>query len=45
MRQLCPDGTSTTLDRATLRAVQTPQAFDAMALIKAYHTPYQPHFT
>ncbi len=45
VRQLYPDGTSTTLDRATLRAVQTPQAFDAMALIEAYRTPYQPHFT
>ena len=33
------------LDRSTLRAVQTPQAFDARLLLDAYSLPYQPTFT
>lgn len=33
------------LDRSTLRAVQTPQAFDARLLRDAYSLPYQPTFT
>ena len=33
------------LDRSTLRAVQTPQAFDARLLLDAYSLPYQPIFT
>lgn len=33
------------LDRSTLRAVQTPQAFDARLLHDAYSLPYQPTFT
>lgn len=33
------------LDRSTLRAVQTPQAFDARLLYDAYSFPYQPTFT
>ena len=33
------------LDRSTLRAVQTPQAFDARLLLGAYSLPYQPTFT
>ena len=38
-------GISHALDRATLRAVQTPQAFDARVLVDAYSQPYQPIFT
>ena len=37
--------TSHALDRSTLRAVQTPQAFDARLLHDAYSLPYQPTFT
>ena len=33
------------LDRSALRAVQTPQAFDARLLLDAYSLPYQPTFT
>lgn len=33
------------LDRSSLRAVQTPQAFDARMLLDAYVRPYQPTFT
>ena len=33
------------LDRSALRAVQTPQAFDARLLLGAYSLPYQPTFT
>ena len=33
------------LDRSTLRAVQTPQAFDARLLLDAYSLLYQPTFT
>ena len=36
---------SRALDRSTLRAVQTPQAFDAGMLLEAYSFPYQPSFT
>ncbi len=36
---------SYSLDRSTLRAVQTPQAFDARLLLDAYSLPYQPIFT
>lgn len=36
---------SRALDRSTLRAVQTPQAFDAGMLLEAYSFPYQPTFT
>lgn len=39
------DGASHALDRSTLRAVQTPQAFDARLLLKAYSLPYEPTFT
>ena len=38
-------GISHALDRSTLRAVQTPQAFDARLLVDAYSQPYQPIFT
>ena len=39
------DATSHALDRASLRAVQTPQAFDANLLMNAYSQPYLPTFT
>ncbi len=44
VRQVAGDA-SQALDRSTLRAVQTPQAFDARLLIEAYSLPYQPSFT
>lgn len=44
VRQVTGDA-SHALDRSTLRAVQTPQAFDARLLIEAYSLPYQPMFT
>ena len=37
--------TSHALDRSSLRAVQTPQAFDASLLMNAYSQPYLPTFT
>ncbi len=37
--------TSHALDRSSLRAVQTPQAFDARLLIDAYSQSFQPTFT
>ncbi len=45
VRQLADDGTSHALDRSLLRAVQTPQAFDARLLIEAYRQPFAPTFT
>lgn len=36
IKQLMPDGTVVTPDRATLRAVQTPQAFDYGKIIEAH---------
>jgi 2-C-methyl-D-erythritol 4-phosphate cytidylyltransferase len=33
------------LDRSSLRAVQTPQAFDARLLIEAYNLPFESTFT
>ena len=37
--------TSHALDRSSLRAVQTPQAFDARLLLDAYRQPYDKTFT
>ena len=37
--------TSHALDRSSLRAVQTPQAFEARLLLGAYSQPFQPTFT
>ncbi len=37
--------TSHALDRSSLRAVQTPQAFDARLLLEAYAQPFDPTFT
>ena len=44
VRQIA-DGTSHALDRSSLRAVQTPQAFDARLLMGAYGQPFDPTFT
>lgn len=44
VRQVTGD-ISHALDRSSLRAVQTPQAFDARLLLDAYSQPYQPTFT
>ena len=44
VRQVVGDD-SHALDRSTLRAVQTPQAFDARLLVEAYSRPYRPSFT
>ncbi len=45
LRALEPDGKSHPIDRSTIRAVQTPQAFDARKLIQAYSLPYDAGFT
>ena len=44
VRQLSGDG-SHALDRSSLRAVQTPQAFDARLLLEAYKQPFDKTFT
>jgi len=44
VRQLSGDD-SHALDRSSLRAVQTPQAFDARLLLEAYGQPFDPTFT
>ena len=44
VRQINGD-TSHALDRSSLRAVQTPQAFDARLLTEAYKQPFDPSFT
>ena len=44
VRQVDGD-TSHALDRSLLRAVQTPQAFDARLLMDAYGQPFDPTFT
>lgn len=45
VRQVSDSGASAALDRVTLRAVQTPQAFRAKALLNAYSVPFSPIFT
>ena len=45
IRQVEADGTSHIVPRSVLRAVQTPQAFDAVALKAAYDRPYLPVYT
>ena len=45
IRQVNPDGTSRQLLRSDLRAVQTPQTFEASLLQGAYNVPYSPLFT
>lgn len=44
-RAVGEDGRSLQVDRSELRAVQTPQIFDAENLRLAYRQPYNPHFT
>ncbi len=44
LRHLTPDG-SEPIDRAEYRAVQTPQAFQAKLLQRAYAQPCRPEFT
>lgn len=45
LRMSMPDGTSTPVDRAIYKAVQTPQAFNAVKLLHAYSFPYCDNFT
>ncbi|MDE5554663.1 MAG: 2-C-methyl-D-erythritol 4-phosphate cytidylyltransferase [Muribaculaceae bacterium] len=45
LRVVGADGSSVSIDRSPMRAVQTPQAFKAMLLRKAYSMPYQDSFT
>lgn len=45
LRMTMPDGSSSAVDRAKYKAVQTPQAFNARLLREAYHLPYSPSFT
>jgi 2-C-methyl-D-erythritol 4-phosphate cytidylyltransferase len=45
LRMVDADGGSCAVDRAAFRAVQTPQAFDADKLRRAYAEPYSPQFT
>ena len=45
VRMVMPDGTSRAMERSALRAVQTPQTFDARLLFEAYETPELPSFT
>ena len=44
VRQINDSG-SMALDRSTLRAVQTPQVFDARILMRAYNQPFDSTFT
>lgn len=45
VRLLGSDGKSVAVDRSTLRAVQTPQTFNAQMLSAAYNVDYDPLFT
>ena len=45
VRQITADGSSMALDRASLRAVQTPQTFSLSLLREAYSGGYSPLFT
>lgn len=45
IRMLCTDGSTVAMDRETLRAVQTPQAFNAKLLRDAYNVDFSPEFT
>ncbi len=44
-RRVTSSGASEVVERASLRAVQTPQIFDAITLRRAYHQCYDPSFT
>lgn len=45
LRRLAPDGSSEAVDRSVLRAVQTPQSFEAAMLKTCYCLPYRDSFT
>ncbi|MFI3249198.1 MAG: 2-C-methyl-D-erythritol 4-phosphate cytidylyltransferase [Rikenellaceae bacterium] len=45
LREVCSDGGSKAIDRSSIRAVQTPQMFDAITLRRAYNQPYKSTFT
>lgn len=45
LRMLDEDGSSHSVNRAAMRAVQTPQGFRADELVKAYSSGYRPEFT
>ena len=45
IRRIHADGKSESVPRSELRAVQTPQIFDAKLLIDAYNMPYSDKFT
>lgn len=45
LRIVNADGSSTSIDRSPIRAVQTPQAFRAKLLRNAYSLPYKDSFT
>ncbi len=45
LREDCPDGTTRAVDRSRYHAVQTPQAFDAGGLVKAFELPETPSMT
>lgn len=45
LREVGDCGASKALDRAYIRAVQTPQMFDAITLRRAYNQPYESSFT
>lgn len=45
IRKIDENGLSATIDRKALVAVQTPQAFNAEKIRKAYNLPYSPLFT
>ncbi len=45
LRQIEAEGVNHTVDRSMFRAVQTPQAFRADVLIKAYDITFSPEFT
>lgn len=45
LRRISPDGSSSTVNRAEYRLVQTPQVFRIGLLRRAYGQPYRPSFT
>lgn len=45
LRKKCRDGETVAVDRSDYLEVQTPQAFRADILLKAYGQPYRPEFT
>lgn len=45
LRQIASDGTSHAVDRSTLVAVQTPQAFRGKEITDAYRRPFHPAYT